>query len=225
MPRIARMIAVDFPHHVVQAGNNRSKVFSDEKDMLVYLGLLKKYTEKWVCPVLAYCLMPDHVHLLVKPGEDSSLAKTMQGITLCYTQYSNKKYNKSGRLWESRYYSCIVDKENYLWTVARYIEQNPIRSGIVDKEEEYPYSSARAHITGMADKVLGEEIFGEEGRREYVDFLHSHVSDEEINKIRYSTRSNFPFGNETFVKVIGQSLGINLIKQPRGRPRKKTNSQ
>ncbi len=219
------MIAVDYPHHVVQAGNNRSKVFSDEKDMLVYLGLLKKYTEKWVCPVLAYCLMPDHVHLLVKPREDSSLAKTMQGITLCYTQYSNKKYNKSGRLWESRYYSCIVDKENYLWTVARYIEQNPIRSGIVDKEEEYPYSSARAHITGMADKVLGEEIFGEEGRREYVDFLHSHVSDEEINKIRYSTRSNFPFGNETFVKVIGQSLGVNLIKQPRGRPRKKTNSQ
>ncbi|MEF9425950.1 MAG: transposase [Candidatus Mariimomonas ferrooxydans] len=100
MPRIARMIAVDYPHHVVQAGNNRNKVFFDEKDMLVYLGLLKKYTEKWVCPVLAYCLMPDHVHLLVKPREDSSLSKTMQGITLCYTQYINKKYNKSGRLGE-----------------------------------------------------------------------------------------------------------------------------
>ncbi|MEF9475966.1 MAG: transposase [Candidatus Mariimomonas ferrooxydans] len=75
MPRIARMIAVDYPHHVVQAGNNRNKVFFDEKDMLVYLGLLKKYTEKWVCPVLAYCVMPDHVHLLVKPREDNSLSK------------------------------------------------------------------------------------------------------------------------------------------------------
>ncbi len=221
MPRIARKVAVGYPHHVIQRGNNKNKVFFDEKDRWVYLYLLKKYTEKWACPVLAYCLMPNHVHLLVKPIQEISLSKTMQGVTLCYTQYINKKYNKTGRLWETRYYSCIVDKENYLWIAVRYIEQNPKRAGIVNTEEKYPFSSARAHVTQMVDEVLGGEIFGEEGRSEYVDFLHSPVRDEEINEIRYCTRLGLPFGNETFVKVIGQSLGIDLIRRPRGRPRKK----
>lgn len=222
MPRIARKVAIGYPHHVIQRGNNRDNVFFDEKDRLVYLYLLNKYTEKWACPVLAYCLMPNHVHLLVKPLQEISLSKTMQGVTLCYTQYINKKHGKTGRLWESRYYSCIVDRENYLWITTRYIEQNPKRAGIVNTEEGYPYSSARAHITGRVDEVLGEEIFGEEGRSEYVDFLHSHVEDGEINKIRSCTRLGLPFGNETFVKVIGQSLGIDLIRQPRGRPGKKS---
>ncbi len=220
MPRIARAVAAGYPHHVMQRGNNKNKVFFDKKDCLVYLYLLKKYTEKWACPVLAYCLMPDHIHLLVKPQKELTLSKTMQGVTLCYTQYINKKYNKSGRLWESRYYSCIVDKENYLWTAARYIEQNPKRAGIVNIEEAYPYSSAKAHVTGIVDEVLGEEIFGEKGRSEYVDFLHGHIKGEEINEIRYCTRSDLPFGNKTFAEVIGQSLGMDLIKQPRGRPRK-----
>ncbi|MFH0932795.1 MAG: transposase, partial [Nitrospirota bacterium] len=114
-----------------------------------YLSLLKKYADTWDSPILAYCLMSNHVHLLTRPKEEESLYKMMQGVTLCYTQYINREYKRSGRLWESRYHSCIVDKEQYMWAVARYIEQNPTRARIVKKEEDFPYSSARAHIDGV----------------------------------------------------------------------------
>jgi putative transposase len=221
MPRIPRAVLAGYPHHVVQRGNNRGNTFFDEKDKWVYLYLLKKYAEKWACSILAYCLMPDHVHLLLKPMKENSLSKTMQGLTLCYTQYINKKYNKSGRLWENRFYSCIVDKENYLWQAARYIEQNPSRAGIVNRVEEYLYSSAIARVAGVGDKVVDEEIFEETGRSEYVDFLRSTARDDEINEIRYCTRTGRPFGSEIFVRAIEQSLGRDLMRRPRGRPRKK----
>jgi len=219
MPRIARAVAVGYPHHVVQRGNNNN-IFFDEKDRWVYLYLLKKYSEKWACKLLAYCMMPDHVHLLIKPLRENSLPKTMQGVTLCYTQYFNKKYNKYGRLWGSRYYSCTVDKGDHLWAVIRYIEQGPKRAGIVNLEEMYPYSSALEHVAGVADKVLDEEIFEEDRRSQYRDFLHSTPKDEEIEEIRYCTRTGRPFGSEIFVRTIGQRLNRNLMKQPRGRPRK-----
>jgi putative transposase len=122
MPRIARAIATGFPHHIVQRGNNKEKVFFEKEDKERYLSLLSKYANKWNSTILAYCLMDNHVHLLAKPKSGESLYKMMQGVTFCYTQYVNKKYKKTGRLWESRYYSCIVDKERYLWSVARYIE-------------------------------------------------------------------------------------------------------
>ena len=123
MPRISRAVAKGYPHHIIQRGNNRESVFFDDEDRKQYLSLLKKYSEKWSAPVLAYCLMSNHVHLMVRPLSDDSLYKMMQGLTLCYTQYVNRKYQRTGRLWESRYHSCIVDKEQYLWAVARYIEQ------------------------------------------------------------------------------------------------------
>ncbi|HTZ19207.1 MAG TPA: transposase, partial [Dissulfurispiraceae bacterium] len=164
MPRIARAVAMGYPHHIIQRGNNRELVFYDEEDKKEYLLLLAKYTEKWSCVVMAYCLMSNHVHLLVKPSMKESLYKMMQGITLCYSQYANRKYGRSGRLWESRYHSCIVDREKYLWAIARYIEQNPVRAGMVKKAEEYAYSSARAHVKGTIDRVLGEELFSCEHR-------------------------------------------------------------
>ena len=100
MPRIARAVAASFPHHVVQRGNNKSAVFFDEEDQHKYLELPRKYSDKWKSPVLAYCLMTNHVHLLVKPRENASLYKMMQGVTLCYPQFVNRRYIRTGRLWE-----------------------------------------------------------------------------------------------------------------------------
>ena len=99
------------PNHVVQRGNNKEKVFINEEDKKKYLSLLKEYSGKWDTYILAYCLMNNHVHLLTRPIKNESLYKMMQGITLCYTQYFNRTYERTGRLWESRYHSCVVDKD------------------------------------------------------------------------------------------------------------------
>ncbi len=191
MPRIARAVAVGFPHHIIQRGNNKEKVFFEEEDRQKYLELLKKYSDKWECPILAYCLMNNHVHLLVRPKREESLYKMMQGLTLCYTQYINRKYEKTGRLWESRYHSCIVDREHYLWAAARYIEQNPKRAKIVKKEEEYPYSSARAHVAGRRDDILGEKLFNDNQRKDYIAFIRESITEEEIKRLKYSTRTGY----------------------------------
>jgi len=223
MPRIARAVAVGFPHHIVQRGNNKEKVFFNKKDREKYLSLLIKYADKWNSPVLAYCLMSNHVHLLARPKKEESLHKLMQGVTLCYTQYINRTYKRTGRLWESRYYSCIVDKERYLWAVARYIEQNPKRAKIVNKEEDYPYASAKAHIVALKDEVLGEELFEEGQRKDYVEFIRASIPEEEINSIRYYTKTGRPFGSEGFISKIEKKLERRFMLKPRGRPRKKKN--
>ncbi|GBD98439.1 transposase IS200 like protein [bacterium BMS3Abin07] len=221
MPRIARGVAVDFPHHIIQRGNNRERVFFHKRDKDKYLSLLIKYSERWHSPILVYCLMDNHVHLLAKPLEDVSLSKMMQGVTLCYTQYVNRRYKRTGRLWESRYHSCIVDKDRYLWAAARYIEQNPLRANMVSRAEDFPYSSARAHINGIRDDVLGEELFPEKQRRDYSEFVSFISSEDEMKEIRYFTRTGRPLGSEQFVSKMEQKLQRKFTLKSPGRPRKK----
>lgn len=221
MPRIARAVAAGFPHHIVQRGNNNEKVFFDKEDRGMYLSLLKKYSDKWGSPILAYCLMSNHVHLIIRPKKEEALYKMMQGVTLCYTQHINRKYKRTGRLWESRYHSCVVNKENYLWAVARYIEQNPKRAKIAKREEDFPYSSARAHIVGVKDEVLGEELFKEQQRKDYAAFIRAIIPKEEMNSIRYYTRTGRPFGSKEFIKKMEKKLERKFMLRPPGRPRKK----
>jgi len=211
MPRIARAIAIDFPHHIIQRGNNRDKVFFAQETRTKYLNLLKDYADRWRVSILGYCLMTNHVHLLVRPHDEKSLAKMMQGITLCYTQYVNKRYKRSGRLWESRYHSSIVDEESYLWSVLRYIEQNPRRAKMVKNPEDYPYSSATAHIKGIKDEVLNEELFDEEGKKEYIKFIKTEPKESEINLIRKASKTGKPLGDESFVTRIAKLLERDFV--------------
>ena len=146
--------------------------------------------------------MNNHVHILAKPKQANSLAKMMQGISQGYTKYINKRYKRTRRLWESRYYSCIVDKEEYLWEVSIYIEQNPKRIGIVDNEEDYPYSSAKAHILGKKNKVLSEELFEENNRNDYVEFLRERTPDKTIKYIRKTIKTGKPLGSNKFIKGL-----------------------
>jgi putative transposase len=143
MPRKAREIYTNFPHHVVQRGNNRKRVFVATKDKNRYLSLLKKNGFECGCKIYAYCLMSNHIHLLIEPLFEDSLSKAMQKLNISYTQYVNKKYQRTGRLWSSRFYSSPITKEKYLWAVCRYIEQNPVRAKLTNKATEYIYSSAR----------------------------------------------------------------------------------
>jgi len=220
MPRIARIVGAGYPHHIIERGNNRERVFRDSTDYEKYLFFLSKYSEEKEVAVLAYCLMPNHVHLLVRPSDEESLAKMMQGVTLCYTQYFNRKKGRTGRLWECRYHSTVIDGNSYLWTVSRYIENNPVRAGIVKRPEEYPYSSAKAHILGTKDTLLKEPLFDRRQLNEYRRFVKLEENKRTLEEIRKQTRSGKPLGDGGFLKILFEQLGHDLIFRQKGRPRK-----
>jgi putative transposase len=221
MPRIARIVGVGYPHHIIQRGNNRQKVFADPTEYEKYLSFLLKYSREKEVAVLAYCLMPNHVHLLVKPSDEEGLSKMMQGVTLCYSKYFIGENGRTGRLWECRYHSTVVDGDSYLWTVSKYIENNPVRAGMVKRSEDYLYSSAKAHLLGSRDLLLKEQLFNEGEMSEYRNFVRSEEDGKVVEEIRKQTRLGKPLGEGKFLKALSERLGRSLDFRPKGRPRKK----
>lgn len=223
MPHIARIVGIGYPHHLIQRGNNRQNIFFDQEDRRLYLKWLKKYSLECGCTVHAYCLMSNHVHLLVVPQYNYSLAKTMQKLSLRFTQHINKKYKRTGRLWECRFYCALVDKELYFWSVGRYIERNPVRAKIVSKPDEYQWSSAKANITAKEIDFIKPIWQDDTEREEYITFLNNPDKEEEIEIIKKSTISGKPIGSEEFLNQMVETLGITINTRLKGRPRKRKN--
>lgn len=172
MPRNARAVAVGYPHHVTQRGNNREPVFFDDGDRWAYLELLDYYTQKYQVNLWAYCLMTNHIHLLVVPHRAESLSRGIGLTNLTYTQHVNRKYQRCGRIWQNRFFSAIVETNRYLWAVARYVENNPVAAGLVAAAEDFPWSSARHHILDKPDPLLeGSSWLNSAERKAYHDFL------------------------------------------------------
>ena len=165
--------------------------------------------------------MDNHVHLLVVPGTATALARGIGLTNQVYTQYLNRKRSQSGRIWQNRFFSCVVDNEQYLWTVARYIERNPLKVGLVERAEDYRWSSAKAHLGGADDYVLGASStwLDLSERAAYAEFL---LADDEAmdDEIRKSTRTGRPFGSESFIDMLEFRLKQRLRPQKAGRPRK-----
>lgn len=221
MPRIARVCAEGYPHHITQRGNNKEKTFFDDEDRLFYLDVLRRYKDKYKMKILAYCLMGNHVHVLAIPEKETSLARGIGMTNLLYTQYINRKYKRSGRLWQNRFFSSVVEEEPYLWAVMRYIEQNPIRAKLVKRAENYTWSSAKAHVSGIKDDVLSDESrFNEKEIKSYREFIRKDA--KEINAaIRRATSTGRPLGSEGFIKKLERKLKRDLFPKKGGRPKKK----
>jgi putative transposase len=225
MPRIARIIAPGYPHHITQRGNNRATVFFDDEDRQTYLKLLGLYASKHELQIWAYCLMDNHVHLLAVPQTETSLARGIGLTNQVYTQYLNRKLCQSGRIWQNRFFSCVVERNQYLWAVARYIVRNPLKVGLAERAEEYPWSSARAHLTGEGDTILAASStwLDPSERTAFAEFvLAENVEMDEA--IRKATRTGRPIGSEGFVDMLEFRLKQVLRPKKVGRPRKKLGS-
>jgi len=164
--------------------------------------------------------MNNHVHLLLVPQYDHSLAKTMQKLALRFTQHINKKYKRTGRLWECRFHSAIVDKESYLWSVCRYIERNPVRAKIVDEPIQYLWSSARYNASKQKNSFIEPIWQNSDERKEYTEFLNIPDDKNDIENIAKSTYAGRPIGSEDFFDKLVNTLGIVIKKRPIGRPPK-----
>ena len=154
MARLPRLFIKDCPQHIIQRGNNRQATFFADEDYTVYLDKLKDFSEKYQVNVHAYVLMTNHVHLLLSTAHQGAISKMMQSIGRYYVLYINKTYQRTGTLWEGRFKSTLVDSDNYLFTVMRYLEMNPVRAGMVKHPAEYPWSSYQANAVGKSIELL-----------------------------------------------------------------------
>jgi putative transposase len=219
VPRIARAVAVGLPHHLTQRGNDRCRVFFDDDDRRFYLWTLLKYRRQYGVDVWGWCLMENHIHMLAVPDGFDSLARCFGATNLVYTQYINKKRSRSGRLWQNRFFSCVVDRDSYLLPVLRYIERNPVRIGLVKRTWDYEWSSARHNVRGEPDQLISRA----EGLRELLgsDYLAyvQRESNEETMQIRRETASGRPLGDAGFVTRLESRLDRTLTRRRPGRPR------
>ena len=219
MPRVARITAASYPHHITQRGNYRQRVFKSANDYKQYLSWLKEYSEKYSLDIWAYCLMPNHVHFVCVPQNDDSLARAFNTLHMRYAQYINKKQGMSGHLWQGRFYSCILD-ELHLHSAVRYVEMNPVRAGIVKQPEDYLWSSAGGHMKKKTDILLCKESYLSKDIPDWGLYLMVNEDTDSIECIRAKTRLGHPCGENNFMKKLEKKLGRKLNNNKRGRPRK-----
>ncbi len=154
MPRTPRQVLPDVPLHVVQRGINRQPCFFCERDYRTYLRYLALFASQFDCAIHAYCLMTNHVHLLLTPARRDSCAQFMKRLGQQYVQGVNKRLGRSGTLWEGRFHSCIVQSPDHVLLCYRYIDLNPLRAGMVDSPEFYPWSSYSANVRSEPEPTL-----------------------------------------------------------------------
>jgi len=141
MPRLARVTIEKSCYHIITRGNQKQTVFKEPTDYQKYLLLITRYKKKYKFKLFCFCLMPNHVHLIMEVDNPEHLNKIMRGLNLSYTLYFNLKYKKVGHLWQDRFKSKIIEKDAYLIECIRYIESNPVRASLVSSIHQYPWSS------------------------------------------------------------------------------------
>ena len=213
MARIARIVIPHHPHHVTQRGSRRQQVFFSDRDYQKYLDLLAKAVKTTESEIWAYCLMPNHVHLVVVPDKEDSLRAMLSSAHRNYAQYVNLREGWSGHLWQERFYSTVMD-ENYLLAVVRYTELNPVRAGLCERPEQWPWSSARPHLAGNDDSVVRVKPMLERVGN-WSDYL-SISNKDELASIRKHQKSGRPLGGEEFISKVEAITGRSLKMQKRG---------
>jgi putative transposase len=187
MPRPARQVLPLLPHHVTQRGNGRQRIFFGDEDYAIYVSLLRHYCGKSATSVWAWCLMPNHVHLILVPAGEDGLRATLAPAHTRYAVEINRRYGRCGHLWQGRFASVPMD-EAHLHVCLRYVELNPVRAGLVERPEAWPWSSARAHL-GLAPDGL-TDVAPMRGRiDDWRTFLDVGLDDEDRDAIRKAERS------------------------------------
>jgi putative transposase len=229
MARLPRYFVPGMPQHIIQRGNNRDVVFAADEDYRFYLECLGDAAERQGLFVHAYVLMTNHVHLLATPRGEKSIPGTMQSVGRRYVQYFNHCYGRTGTLWEGRYRATLIDSDAYLLTCMRYIELNPVRAGMVEGPEDYPWSSYGNNGLGQENLLITpHERYlvlggcGAERQCAYRHLFRAALGDGVLCEIREATNKAWVLGNDRFKARVEQLTGRRAQSKPRGRPRKAT---
>ena len=214
MARLARVVAPGVPHHVTQRGNRRQQTFFSDRDYALYRDLMAEWCRRRDVAVWAYCLMPNHVHLIAVPETAAGLRAAIGEAHRRYARHVNFREGWRGYLWQGRFASFPLDSAHLL-VAARYVEQNPVRARLVADAQDWPWSSARAHLTGHDDDLVRAapllEMVGD-----WRAFLDDVPADADMAAIRGHERTGRPLGGDAFVAGLEARLGRVLKPRKRG---------
>ncbi len=226
MPRVARTVFAHLPHHITQRGNRREDVFFEAEDRTTYLKWLGEYAAKFKVEVAAYCLMTNHIHLILIPSTEDGLQKLLKPLHMRYAQRLNRARGQQGHVWQGRYFSSVLD-DDYFQAALRYVERNPVRARMVKKAEDYQWSSAAGHCERVKDSLLKagaswRKSMGNIGN--WGAWLAEPDEQAKLLVLRRNAMMGLPCGSEKFISKIEKRAGRNLHVNPIGRPKKvKTN--
>jgi putative transposase len=221
MPRHRRIIFPGVPYHVTQRGNYREQVFLSRGDPEAYLGLLHAYAKRFGVLIFAYCLMPNHVHLIVIPQNNDGMPRALRAVHCQYAQRIHRMRAVTGHLWQGRYNSCALDSAHFL-NAIRYVELNPVRPGRVARPEDYPWSSAAAHCGLRLDPMLepAQSSALLRGIKDWSGWLAQGVPQDCLTRLRRNVPGNLPCGSDEFVTTLEKSTGRCLRHRTRGGQKK-----
>jgi putative transposase len=226
MPRRARIAVANFPHHIVQRGHNRRVVFVTDRDRLTYLETLREFRAELDLKIYGYCLMTNHVHLIVDPGNDAlNLGLLMKRLAGRHTRRINKLERRTGTSWEGRFKCSPIESDRYLLACTRYVDLNPVRAKMVARPDEYVWSSYRARVGIIECDWLDPDpcflaLASDAKRRQerYREFVEQGITNYELNFIRDAVQRNQLTGGESFMLEIQQRIGERILFRSRGRP-------
>jgi putative transposase len=221
MARLARVIVPGLPHHITQRGNRRQPTFFCDEDYQCYLELMGQSCSAHQVEIWAYCLMPNHVHLIAVPQSADGLRRAIGEAHRRYTRMVNFRERWRGHLWQGRFASFVLD-EPYLLTAVRYVELNPVRAGLLSAPSRYRWSSAAAHVRRQDDALVRVAPLLKLAPR-WRGFLARVIREEDIKLLRAHARTGRPLGDEKFLATLEQNRGRILRRQkpgPKPRPRR-----
>lgn len=215
MARLPRIVIPGYPHHVTQRGNRRVQTFFEDGDYELYKSLLSEAARKAEAEIWCYCLMPNHVHMIIVPSDEDGLRRTFADAHRRYTGYINARMRETGHLWQGRFGSVVMDEE-HLAHAVRYVSMNPVRANMVERAEDWRWSSVGAHLSGRDDELVKVSPVLER----YGDFANYLAQDDDISdsfrRLRQSETTGRPLGNDDWMDRVSSIAGKDLKPKKRG---------
>ncbi|RJX30160.1 MAG: transposase [Oxalobacter sp.] len=225
MVRVSRIVVPDLPHHLIQRGNDRQPIFRDEEDFRAFYAWLREASKRFKVAIHAYVLMANHFHLLATPSDERGLALMMQWVGRFYVPYFNKKYDRTGTLWQGRFRTSLIETDQYFLACSRYIEMNPVRAGLVATPSDYRWSSYAHHVGDKPDSLiadhalywaLGNTPFEREAA--YARFVQQAAPQLELDSLRSAVRKGVTLGSDQFKRQLEKRMKRSIVPGKRGRP-------
>ena len=224
MPRTARSIVGGYCYHLVNRGNNQAAIFHEHSDYAAFLSLIAKTQRHIELPILAACLMPNHLHLVVRPAGDDDLATWTHRLFTTHVRRHHRKYQSSGRLWQGRFKAFPIQQDHHLITVMRYVERNPLRAGLVSRAEHWNWGSLRWRSTRDPWRIeLAQSPVPLQ--ENWVGYVNEPQTPAEVESIRTCIQRQRPFGAGNWVDREARHLGLLQSLAPLGRPRRERESK